>query len=302
MLKPAAQFDASGLPFALIERYRTADGPALKVALYLLLGNSPTPEDIAAELSLPIGTVERSLDFWQRAGLLCENESAEETLPKKAGKTKVETVERRIPVTKMASCLRNPEIAALLQESQAYLGRTLTQNESERLLCIYEFDDLPVDVILMIVAYSKKNAKRNMMSYIERVAREWKEDGIDTIEKAEKHLHLLALREKRYKKVAELLESDESAFKYRERQYIDQWYEELGYDATFAEEAYLRHNNNSVAYINKILRSWSQKGYGTIKETREEMTNTAAPVPERRKKKKQDDLFARAVKETNLNH
>lgn len=302
MLKLAAKFDAPALPVALIERYRTADGPALKVALYLLLGNSAKPEDIAEDLSLPMQTVERSLEFWLRAGFLSDEEDGVEAPPKRAASPKTVTVtERRIPVTRMASSLRNPEIAALLQESQSYLGRTLTQNESERLLCIYEFDDLPTDVILMIVAYSKKNAKRNLIGYIERVAREWKEDEIDTIEKAENHLYLLSIRETRYKKVAELLETDHTAFKFRDRQYIDQWYEELGYDAAFAEEAYLRHNNNAVAYINKIIRSWFTKGYRTIKDTREETTNTAAPIPERRKKKNPDDLFARAVQETNTN-
>ncbi len=300
MLILASQFHPEGFPVSFIERYRTADGPALKVALYLLLGNAADIAQIAEELSLSVPTVERSLDFWLRAGLLKQSDAKEiETGESAEKKTVAPLVERRIPITKIASSLRNPEVAALLQESQAFLGRTLTQNESERLLCIYEFDELPVEVILMIVAFSKKNAKRNLISYIERVAREWKEDGIDSCEKAEKHLKLLATRERRYHSVAEVLGVDIAVFKYKERQYIDQWHEEIGYDATFAEEAFLRHNNNSVSYLNKILRSWAQKGYRTIKETREEVTNTAAPVPERRKKKKSDDLFQRAFLETN---
>ncbi|MCL2538734.1 MAG: DnaD domain protein [Oscillospiraceae bacterium] len=297
MLSLSGKYDLSSFPVSFIERYRAADGPALKVALYLLFGNSADAAQIAAELSLPPSTVERSLNFWLLAGLLTESLPVAD-LSAKPAKPKVIQAERRIPVTEMAKRLRNPEIAALLQESQSYLGRTLTQNESERLLCIYEYDELPVDVILMIVAYSKNKAKRNLIGYIERVAREWKEDEIDTGEKAENHLALLAQRERRYKKIAELLEIDESVFKYKDRQYIDFWFEELGYDAAFAEEAYLRQGNKSIAYINKIMRSWAEKGYKTIKETRSEVSNTAAPAPNRKSKRKAD-LFGLAVKETN---
>lgn len=302
MLILSGKTDAGLFPVSLIERYRSADGPALKVALYLLLGNAAIPEQIEAELSLPQATVERALGFWLRAGLLCESDAAADSgadVPVRQSKPKVHPAERRMPVTEIAKRLRDPEIAALLQESQTYLGRTLSQNESERLLCVYEYDELPVEVILMIVAYSKSKAKRNLVGYVERVAREWKEDGIDTGEKAEKQLQLLARRERRYEQIAQLLETNAAAFKYRDRQYIDQWFEELGYDGAFAEEAYLRQGNKSVAYINKILRSWAEKGYRTVRETRAETSNTAAPVPNR-KSGKRADLFGLAVKETNV--
>lgn len=298
MLTLSEKYMVSGIPVSFIERYRSADGPALKVALYLFFGNSADVDNMAQELSLPVSAIERSLRFWLKAGMLAEKDTKnpeKENKPSKNADFPIE--ERHLSVIKVTEMLRNPDVAALMQESQSYLGRTLSKNESDRLLCIYEYDELPVEVILMIVAYSKKRAKKNLIGYIERTAREWKECEIDNSDKAERYLGLLDMREKRYNMVAEQLETDPATMKYREKQYIDQWFEEFGFDCVFVEEARLQSGNSSIAYLNKILRSWSQKGYKTIKDTRQESSAPAIPVPKRRKKGSGEDLFLRAVSE-----
>ena len=299
MLTLSEKFNLDGFPVSFIERYRSADSSALKVGLFLLFGNIADIDGISKELSIPISDVERSLNYWLAAGFLTDA-SAEKKKPdcSHVKKPVIPQNERRMPTTKIAKYLRNPEIAALLQEAQAYLGRTLSQNESERLLCIYEYDELPVEVILIIVAYSKKRAKRNLIGFIEKIAREWKEDEIDTSIKAEEHLAVLDMRERRYKLISELLDTDVSVFKFRDRLYIDQWFEQLGYDGVLVEEAKLQSGNNSVAYLNKILRSWSEKGYRTVKDTRQEISQSAAPVTSRRKKSGSENLFQRSIRDS----
>ncbi|NLL91973.1 MAG: DnaD domain protein [Ruminococcaceae bacterium] len=295
MYKLNEKFIVDSLPSAFVERYRTADGPALKVALFLMLGNNCDISQIASELSLPESTVERSLDFWYKAGLLLSEDTPESVKNNRSVKPSVKK-ERKMSAERTAKIFRNPEVSALLQEVQSFLGRTLTQSESQRLLCIYEYDELPVEVILMAVAYSKENAKRNLFGYIERIASEWKEEGLITSDKVEKHLSILADRKKKYENISKVLAVEFNSLKYRDRQYIDRWYEEYGYDESFVEEALSRSTNNSVSYINKILASWFQKGYATIKETRQEVTN--APIKSSRKRKKDDDeLIMMAVKE-----
>ncbi|NMA07266.1 MAG: DnaD domain protein [Ruminococcaceae bacterium] len=295
MYKLNEKFIVDSLPSAFVERYRAADGPALKVALFLMLGNNCDVKQIASELSLPETTVERSLDFWYKAGLLLSEEAPEAVKENRNTKPTVKK-ERKMSSERIAKIFRNPEVSALLQEVQSYLGRTLTQSESQRLLCIYEYDELPVEVILMAVAYSKENAKRNLFGYIEKIASEWKEEGLITTDKVEDHLSTLAERKKNYINISKILSIEFDSLKYRDRQYIDRWYEEYGYDELFVEEALSRSTNNSVAYINKILASWHQKGYATIKETRQEATNI--PVKSTRKRKKDDDeLIMMAVNE-----
>lgn len=295
MYKLNEKYVIDSLPSAFVERYRAADGPALKVALFLMLGNNCDVKQIASELSLPETTVERSLDFWQQAGLLLSEETPKEVKKNKNNKPFVKK-ERKMSTERFSKIFRNPEVSALLQEVQSFLGRTLTQSESQKLLCIYEYDELPVEVILMAVAYSKENAKRNLFGYIEKVASEWKEEGLTTCDKVEEYLSILAERKKKYENISKILSIEYDSLKYKDFQYIDRWYEEYGYDESFVKEALSRSTNNSVAYINRILASWSQKGYITIKETRQEITNI--PIQSTRKRKKdEDELIMMAVNE-----
>ena len=299
MFALASSAKPENLPVSLIERYRNADGPSLKVAIYLMLGNSPDASHIAGDLSLPISTVERALRFWHLAGLLVEEEAVRQ--PKQEIKKPLRDI-RRLSAEESNQLLRNPEVAQLLRETQNLLGRVITPAESARLLTIYQYDELPVGVILMVVAFSEPRAGRNLFGYAERIARSWKEEGIDTIEKAEKHLSLIERRETRYREISLIFGVSDSSFSYREKEYINSWFEELGYDTAFAQEAYERTAAKTVPAVNRILHAWSNKGYTTLRETRTEVSNTSNPVPERRKYGKNDDdnLFEFAEKRARM--
>lgn len=292
MLSLSSEINLTNLPVSFIERYRTADGPAIKVALFLMLGNSSDPSVIADELTLPISTVERALHFWHRAGLLVEETVKVEEETKETTKKKPLAEIKRLSEDESNRLLRNPEIAQLLRETQDLLGRVITPAESIRLMGIYQYEELPVSVILMIIAFSVARAGKNLFGYVERVARDWKEDSINTIEKAEKHLELLEIREARYKEVALVFDVSDATLSYREKEYINAWFEEYSYDVAFVEEACTRIAKKTVPTVNRILRSWSDKGYRTLKETRQEISNTAAAAPQRKKDGKGHiDLF-----------
>ena len=92
----------------------------------------------------------------------------------------------------------------------------------------------------------------------------------------------------------------ETSFTYREKEYINAWFEEYKYDATFVDEAFQRLAKKTVAGANRILKNWSTNGYTTLRETRQEATNTASPVPHRNKyKKEEESLFAMAQRKAN---
>lgn len=278
MLSLSCDVNLNNLPVAFIERYRVADGPAIKVAIYIMLGNTPDASLIADELSLPLTTVERTLNYWRKAGLLIE----EDTVSSNEGSVKKPQIEiKRLSDDELKLLLRNPEIELLAQETQNLLGRVITPSEAARLVAIYHYDELPIEVILMIIAFSIPRVKRNLFTYIERVARNWKEDEIDTIGKAEKYLMLLERRQQQYILTAEVFGVKDSSFTYKEREYINSWFEEYGFDSVFIDEAAQKLVKKTVSSVNRILRQWSEKGYTTIKETRSELSNTAAPISQR---------------------
>ncbi len=302
MYSLSSDIDTSLLPLSLVERYRLADAAALKVALFMILNKHSEPARIATELNIPIEKVEKSLKFWTDCGFLAyANHDVQEqsTKPQTVVPSETEEVKKEYSIFDVErNLLRNPELSQLFQEAQRYLGRTISDSETSRLFTIYMSFELPVDVLLMIIAYSKKRAKRNLFNYIEKICKAWKDEGINCAEKAEKHLKLLEKRERREIKVSRILDVEHDSFKYKDKERITRWYEEFGFTSTIIEEAQKYCNEeqkHSVAYINSILKDWHKKGVKTVADTRNKQpSNAPAPVPKVDQNK--DSLIKRAVK------
>ena len=77
------------------------------------------------------------------------------------------------------------DIAFLLQEAQVILGKTISNGDSATLLMLHDTDGLPVDVILMLLQYASSIGKGNMR-YIEKTGIRWSDEGIDSLELAER--------------------------------------------------------------------------------------------------------------------
>lgn len=296
------QVNGESLPKALRERYRVADGPALKVALFLLCANASVSQaEISSALSMPAEVVSRSLAFWIKEGLVKELSSKESSLEKKplaASQKPLSYVDRPpLSLDEISEIsLRNPDVSVLVRESQSLMGRTLDSNESRLLLEIFEYDRLPVDVILTLVAFCAPRAKstRKIIANASRLAEELNELGINTIELVNSHIRLLELREKRENEVAAALLLTDKSFSRSAKTHIARWYEEYGYDVAFVKEAYLRTGNNSVPYISAILKSWYNNGYRTLKDTQAEISNADAPVSKTRERG-ENSLIKRAL-------
>lgn len=273
-----------------------ADGPAIKVALFLLCGGGTEEDVIADALSMPAATVRRALSFWHKAGLLTDDPTKVQNAPK----PKTAPAGDRKPLTpsRMSElALRNPDIAILLQETQNFLGRTLDSNESRLLLEIFEYDELPVDVILMIVAWCTPRAKssRSVVGMAARTAQKWRELGISDAAAAESHLRMLEQREQREQLVAKALELETADFNATQRGYIARWFEEYGYDIEFVKEAYVRSGNDSVNYLNAILKGWYQSGHRTLRDVAAAPSNAPAPTKKKKDKESEGSLLKRAV-------
>lgn len=253
---------SGALPAALQERYKTADGAALKVALLFLEQKSAGIDDICAALNIERGSAERALAFWESTGLISKGE-------RPAAQKRVYTLEMLA-----RSSLTNPEIPELLRESQRILGRPTSHAENLQLAGLYEGDGLPVEFILFVLEYSRGFAKPGgEVRYAERVAQSWQKAGIATLQQAEQHLIKLQRQEEQAQQVAAALGRDASAFTKRERRMISDWYEKFDYDADFAAEAALQSGKTDIAYINSMLVSWHEKKYRTLRQTRNTTIN-----------------------------
>jgi len=303
VLKLKDEFETTKLPSSIAERYRLCDGPTIKVAIFLLCGNECSIEGIVRELSIPEETARRAVDFWKSAGLLTEktlDSKTEKVIEKNKSDTNEIPTQRpkKLSEELMGELMRNdPDVTILMQESQSCLGRTLSVSETEKLIAIYEYEELPIEVILLALAYSKPKVPTNtVVNYTEKVVRNWHKDGIVTTERAEKYLSMLDSRDRNYAKIAKLTESSVSDFKYRDRKFIDRWFEDFGFGTDVIEQAYLRSDDKGIPYMHAILKDWHAKGFNNVADTRTEISNAQPKVRKKRKSEK-DDLMERVLNE-----
>ena len=94
-------------------------------------------------------------------------------------------------------------------------------------------------------------------------------EGVATGEEADAHLKLLALREKRERYVAGLLEIEPAALTLGGKKAIARWYEVYGYDDAMVQEAAVQAGpKRDLWYWNSILKTWNAKGLRTIRDVR----------------------------------
>ncbi len=276
------RMDNSGisLPGVFARRYASSDGPALKVALFLMLQGEAEPEFIASSLGMSPEVVKRSLEYWEDAGLLSDDSKVSPS-PSPASPEKRKP---RLNHSDMArAVLEDPNLGALLRESQRVLGRELSMSESRLLIEISEETALPVPVLLTIESYWNANAgDGKVLSRMVRTAREWQKLGIDTLPAAECRIELMEQRSRNHARAAKVLGMPAEDLSSSEKKRIDQWFEDYGFDEAFIDEVLLRKPDAGIPYIHTVLKDWHKKGYATIADTRTSPVNVQPPANESR--------------------
>lgn len=274
-----AQKFNGALPAPLLERYRSADGAALRAALFAIERGGVGAAELINELGFSREVAQRAVAFWVDAGLLCRGE------PAPVQKSR----EGMTPQRMAREALVNPELGALFCEAQRILGRPTSHAENMAVASAYLDDQLPAELILFVLEYSRPLAEPGFeVRYAEKVARSWKKAGIITLPAAEEHVAELAKLCRQEQAIAAELGVDRMAFTARERRMIGDWFQKYGYNEEFAAEAVRQSGKTDVAYINSVMRSWHEKGCRTLRDTREGIVNAPASG---RKIKGKDTLF-----------
>ena len=87
----------------------------------------------------------------------------------------------------VAARAAHQEFGLLLDTLSARLGRPLSPGDMETMLYLWRDAGLPTEVILMAVGYATAS-DRFSVRYIEKIALDWADKGILTIDAAERHL------------------------------------------------------------------------------------------------------------------
>ena len=269
------------------EKYIRFSNPEyIQVYLYLKYrtekdGEFPRLEQIAKELNISLEQAAFVLDFWVSRGELCRKKTGylfvEEQSPRKKREEKPEPLKHQPrPSYTMAEidavAAKNKTISGLFYQAETVLQKVLTQSDMEMLYSFVDWLGLPVEVVTMLLSYGAKKGKTGRR-YLETVAMDWAERGIDTFEAAEAHVMELEARDSVERKICGMLGIFDRALTATEKKYIKQWAETpelsldlipLAYDRTVARTGKL-----SWSYMNKILLSWVEEGLTTQKQVEE---------------------------------
>jgi DnaD/phage-associated family protein len=163
---------------------------------------------------------------------------------------------------------QNGEFAYLLDTASARLGRPITNGDMETLLYLFDTAGMPVEVILMVIEYAVAQGKSHMR-YIEKVALDWSDRGIDTIAAAEQYLCSLERRNEAWNKLSTLLglaHSPTIAQSEAAEIWIQDWQIDDGLLRLAYEKCMAATRRFNSGYMMKIIEHWRADGIDTVEK------------------------------------
>lgn len=168
---------------------------------------------------------------------------------------------------------RDSVLAGLAGEMERRLGKLLSPADLKSLYTLYDYLDLPAEVILLLTTwciqqyqekYGVERAPR--MTQIRQEAFRWYRMGIRTVQGAEDYLKRMSALRGRERELVPLLGLAGRQLVDRERSYLDSWIEQ-GFDTDALLLAYektvMKKGGLNWSYMNGILRRWHEKGLHT---------------------------------------
>lgn len=195
-----SEISTLSIPIMFIEKYMPkANGSFVKVYLYGLMcssiaGVEVTNKDIAKALDILESDVYNAWKYWQSIGLIKTSEASGSFHVEFVDLSRLESL--TVPIQKKPTyhpkeidiyITNNDEIRYLVNVAQEKLGKTLGPSSLSTLFSFYDWLRLPVEVIIMLLEYCASMDKRSL-AYIEKVAIDWADKGLNSVEKAEAHL------------------------------------------------------------------------------------------------------------------
>lgn len=272
------------ISYEFAEKYlRYANPLHTQVFLYIKYvfsrdGQVPPIDSIAEELDIAPNRVKFILGYWVSEGELIQLDDdtysfPEDTEAPKSTKKRTEKPKKRARRSASArpsyksneidsAAERNQVLSGMFYQAESILGHLLSGGEMELLYSFYDWLGLPCEVIVMLLNYAAKHGKTGKR-YLETVAIDWADKGIDTFEKAEDYIKQLEDQEDTEHQIRSILGIYDRALTQTEKKYIKAW-AELNINPELISLAYDRTVNNTgkltYSYMNKILVSWHDEG------------------------------------------
>lgn len=154
----------------------------------------------------------------------------------------------------------------LLYITEKYMGKTLSSNDVQTIISFHDWLGLPTDVIELLVEYCVDNDHRHMR-YIEKVAIDWADSGINTIEKAKVRTETY---NKSYFAILKAYGITDRSPTPKQIKTMDKWLNEYQLDISVITNACERTieqiNKPEMRYTDSILAAWVKEGVRTVSD------------------------------------
>lgn len=271
-----------------------ANGEFVKVYLLLLRklseGRELSVSYMADKLNNTEKDVVRALKYWEKMKVLkLEYEETDllsglELLPEDFGETAymAEEPEREQPAARhqipqkqeeqkekpadLEELQDDEDFSQLLDLIGCYVGKILTSRECEVLANLYANVGMSAELLEYLVEYCVSNGHKSMR-YIETVALNWNERGIETVEQARNETVNGGKNTYAVLKAFGLGGRNPAEV---ERTMIDRWFRDYSFPVDIVLEACDRTmrtiHQPSFEYADKILKEWKEKGVRAVED------------------------------------
>ncbi len=289
-------------PSLIVEKYlKLASENQIKTLLLILNSKGLTDsETISKKLGCSELDAKEFVEFWIAEGLVCEkgekiempkieqtkqkNEVAEEinetneSITKKVQKEQVEKKFEKTSAPKLSpkdvieACKINEEIGDLINtiETNVKCGQ-LSHIDRELIVNMVNHYGLSPKIVLAIMQYcytQKAKGKAVAGSFISKMAIEWAEEGINTLELADAKLKEIEATDIQWKRVAEMIGVRHKSPTQGQRTTIKKWFDNFNDEMISLACDIMKENTDkpSIPYLNKILENWKKKNIKTAQD------------------------------------
>ncbi|MCH5196128.1 MAG: DnaD domain protein [Oscillospiraceae bacterium] len=273
------------VPSSVVDEYiKLAGGNALKLLLFLLRhgGESFSEDELRERIGFSeAGELEDAAVFWEQRGIIRRvygDDSGELCAAREKAVVPVTEVQK--PVSKVSDLKpvavssgeiaerikSDREIARLFSEAENLYGRQLYQRELNLVISLVDHYGLNAGVSLMLLDYCIK-AEKNTPNYINACAKDWADNGINSIELANARILKLEQRDSLNERLKTAMGLKTKLPK-KVTDLVEVWSEQWGFSEEMIMHAYDEtvYNIGSFqpSYMNTILENWKTNGIFTV--------------------------------------
>ncbi len=275
------------VPYWFITDYMPqALGGYVKVYLYLLAAyqsDAPTLdlEHASKELGMLYSELILSLEYWHEQKVLLFTKQADEqcdltfTFDKPQALLTTKSASAPAPNKLHVQQTRphysadelvlyqkqHQSIADLFSICEQYLGRLLSNTDQQVLFGLYDWLNMPLDLIEFLVEYCVSNG-HTKIRYIEKVALGWVDQNITSIEDAKSHTSTT----KQYRQILKALGRSGETITKHERELLSKWLQLFSLDIILeaCKRTVLQASSPSLNYLASILDNWAKNNVKTL--------------------------------------